>query len=250
MPFEDTKILEFNQYKKSDKAPFIIYADLECLVEKIDGCKNNPENSFRTKVSEHIPSGFSMSTISSFKSIENKYDVYRGKDCMKKFCESLREHAMDIVNFKKKKMKLLTKEQQDSYGYTKICYICKEKFENKYVKDKKYRKVRDSCHYAGECRGVGHTICILEYSVPKKIPIAFHNGSNYDYHFIKKQFICLGKITEKYIIFTAPIEKEVTSIDKNGEETTKSISYIIQSIDGARFMENDVNLLKFKRSPV
>ena len=59
---EDTKILEFNQYQKSDKAPFIIYADLECLIEKIDGCKNIPENSSTTKVGEHIPSGFSMST--------------------------------------------------------------------------------------------------------------------------------------------------------------------------------------------
>ena len=47
--------------------------------------------------------GFSMSTISLFRSIENKHDVYRGKDCMKKFCESLREHAMKIINFKKKK---------------------------------------------------------------------------------------------------------------------------------------------------
>ena len=56
-----------------------------------------------------------MSAISSFISIENKHDIYRGKDCMKKFCEFLREHAMKIVNFKKKKMKLLTKEQQESY---------------------------------------------------------------------------------------------------------------------------------------
>ena len=44
MPSEDTKILEFNQYQKSDKAPFVIYADLECLIEKTDGCKNNSEN--------------------------------------------------------------------------------------------------------------------------------------------------------------------------------------------------------------
>ena len=44
MPCEDTKILEFSQYQKSDKAPFIIYADLEYLIEKIDACKNNPEN--------------------------------------------------------------------------------------------------------------------------------------------------------------------------------------------------------------
>ena len=55
MPFEDTKILEFNKNKKSEKALFVIYADLECLIEKIDGCKNNPEISSTTKVSEHIP---------------------------------------------------------------------------------------------------------------------------------------------------------------------------------------------------
>ena len=84
----------FHQYQKSDKTPFIIYADLECLIEKVDVCEYNPENWSTTKVSEHISSGFSMSTIMSLKSIENKYDVYRGKDCMKEFCEALREHAM------------------------------------------------------------------------------------------------------------------------------------------------------------
>ena len=66
MASEDTKILEFNHDRKFDKAPFIIYADLECLIEKIGGCNNNPENSFTKKVSKPIPSGFSMSTISSF----------------------------------------------------------------------------------------------------------------------------------------------------------------------------------------
>ena len=101
MPSEDNKILEFNQNQKFDKAPFIIYADLESLIEKIDGSKN-PENSFTTKVgySKHISSGFSKTMISSFKSIENKCDVFRGKDCMKKLCESLGDHAMKIINSK------------------------------------------------------------------------------------------------------------------------------------------------------
>ena len=60
---EDTKILEFHQYWKSDKAPSIINADLECLIEKIDRCKNNPVNLSTRKVDEHILSGFSMSAI-------------------------------------------------------------------------------------------------------------------------------------------------------------------------------------------
>ena len=96
-------------------------------MQKIDGYKNNPENLSTTNVSKHIPSDFSMSTISSFRSIENKHDVYRGKDCMKKFCEFLRKHAMKIINFKKKSMKLLTKEQQESHENAKIFYICKGK---------------------------------------------------------------------------------------------------------------------------
>ena len=65
-------------------------------------------------------------------------------------------------------MKLLTKEHQESYENAKICFICKEKFENKYFKDKKYRNVRDHCHYTGEYRGAAHSICKLKYSVPKK----------------------------------------------------------------------------------
>ena len=124
-------------------------------------------------------------------------------------------------------MKLLTKEQQESYENTKICYICKEKFENTYSKDKKCRNLRDHCHYSGEYRGPAHGICSLKYSLPKKLPIDFHNGSNYDYHFIlkevveefKKQFTRLGENTEKYITYAALIEKEITRIDKNGEET-------------------------------
>ena len=55
-----------------------------------------------------------MSTVSSFRSIEDKNDVYRDKDCRKKFFEFLREHAVKIIYFAKKKLKLLAKEQQES----------------------------------------------------------------------------------------------------------------------------------------
>ena len=51
-----------------------------------------------------------MFTISSFKSIEDKHDIYRGKDYLKKFCESLREDAMKIINFKKKKNEVIKKK--------------------------------------------------------------------------------------------------------------------------------------------
>ena len=108
---------------------------------------------------------------------------------MKKFHESFREHTMKVIHFKKKKNEVIKKAPQESYENAKIYYICKEKFENIYVKDKKYRKVRDHCHYTGGYRGAVNSICNLKYSVLKKIPITFHNGSNYDYHFIIKELV-------------------------------------------------------------
>ena len=100
------------------------------------------------------------------------------------------------------------------------------------MKDKNCHKVRDICNYTGEYGSAVHSICNLRYSLPKNISIVFHNGSNYDDHFIikelaeefKNQFTCLGEKTEKYITFTVPVEKEVTRIDKNGEEISKNIS--------------------------
>ena len=65
-------------------------------------------------------------------------------------------------------MKLLTKEQQESYENAKISYSCKEKFENKYLKAKKYRNVRDRCYYTEEYRGAAHDACYLKYIVAKK----------------------------------------------------------------------------------
>ena len=83
-------------------------------MENIDKCKKNPENLSTMKVNERIPSSFSMSTILSFKGIENKHDVYRIKDYIKNeyLGEYLIEHAMKIINLKK--MNLLTNEQHNS----------------------------------------------------------------------------------------------------------------------------------------
>ena len=58
-------------------------------------------------------------------------------------------------------MKLLAKEQQESHENGKICCICKEKFENKYVKNRKYCKIIDHCHYIGRYRCAAHSTCNL-----------------------------------------------------------------------------------------
>ena len=126
MPEEDNKILKYNQGDKSMKVPFIIYTDLESLLEKMNTCHNNSEKSSTTKINKHTPSGYSLFTQCSFDTTKNKLDYYRGKNCMKKFCLDLREHATKIINYEKKEMIPLTKEEKRSHRIQRRCYICKK----------------------------------------------------------------------------------------------------------------------------
>ena len=73
MPSDKDNMLEFNEYMKSDKMPYTIYTDVEFLIKKIDECANNPENFSTTKIGEHIPCGYSMSTIWAFDNLQNKH---------------------------------------------------------------------------------------------------------------------------------------------------------------------------------
>ena len=213
MPTKDDNIIKYIHVEKSMKASFIIYADLECLLEKTSSCINNRNESSTTKINKHTPSGYSIFTSCSFDESKNKLNYYRGKDCMKTFCKDLKEHATRILNYEKKKIIPLTKEEKINYNDQKICYICKKEFDKS---DKKHHKVRDHCHYTGKYRGAAHNICNLRYKVPKEIPVVFHNCSTYDYHFIIKELVkefegnfdCLSENTEKYITFFSTIKKE------------------------------------------
>ena len=227
------------------KVPFIIYADLECLLEKMSTCINNPNESSTTKINKHTPSGYSIFTSCSFDESKNKLNYYRGKDCMKKFCKDLKEHATRIINYEKKKIIPLTKEEKINYNDQQICYICKKEFDKS---DKKHHKVRDHCHYTGKCRGAAHNICNLRYKVPKEIPVVFHNGSTCNYHFIIKELVkefegnfdCLGENTEKYITFSVPLKKKIEN--KNLEITYKFNKELIKRFASTyEFCNNDLN---------
>ena len=102
MPNEDNKMLKYNHGEKSMKAPFIIYADLECLLEKMSTCQNNPKKS-TTKINMHTPSGYSLFTNCLFDLTKNKLDRYKGKDCMERFYKDLKEHTTKIINYEKKR---------------------------------------------------------------------------------------------------------------------------------------------------
>ena len=84
----------------------------------------------------------------------------------------------------------------------------------------------------------------MRYKIPKEIPVVFHNGSTYDYHFITKElakefkgnFECLGENTEKYITFSVPIKKKIENKDLE-------ITHKINFVDSYRFMSSSLSKL-------
>ena len=220
MPKEDNEILKYNHGEKCMKIPFIVYADLESLLEKMSTCHNNPEKSSTTKVNKHKPSDYTLFTDCSFDLTKSNLDCYRGKDYKERFFKDLKEHATKIINYVKKEMVPLTDKEPKSYKKQKVYYICKKGFNtDKNYKNalKLYHKVRDHWHYTRKYRGASQSICDLRYKTQKEIPVVFHNGSTYDYHFIinelsnksEVQFECLGENTEKYITFSLLIKKNL-----------------------------------------
>ena len=157
---------------------------------------------------------------------------------MKRFCADLKEHVTRITNYEMKPMDPLPEDEKESYENQKLCHICEKEFYTD-NNNKEIRKVRDHCHYTGKYRGGAHSKCNLNYKVVKEIPVFFHNGSVYDYHFIIKylarkfegNFKCLGENTENYISFTVPFKKVIND---------KEIKYRIRISDSCRFMQNSL----------
>ena len=79
-------VLEFNHYLKSGNVSSTIYADLESLIKKVDGCRNNPEKLLTIKVAELISSGFSTSMTSSFKNMINMINMIIKHDKYREYC--------------------------------------------------------------------------------------------------------------------------------------------------------------------
>ena len=209
---------------------------MECLLEKISTCYNNPNLSSTTKINQHVPSGYSIFTNCSFDKSYNNLSHYRGEDCMKRFYKDLKDRATRIVDFKRKFITPLTKDEEDNYDKKNTCHICMKDLDND--------KVKDYCCFTGKYRGAAHSKCNLKQKIPKNIPVIFHNGSPYDYHFIIRElasefdgnFECLGENTEKYITFSIPIKKRI-------ENKNIDITYKIKFIDSFRFMATSLSKL-------
>ena len=248
MPKEGT-ILNFKKYHRSEKVPFIVYADFECSIKPIQSCSPDDEKSYTNKYQKHEPSSFCY-YIKCFD--DEVYPPikrnYTGEDAAQKFVKMLEKDIKEITNIPAKKMIFGEKEKEQSDKETK-CWICKEEFKNN------NKKVRDHCHFTGRYRGAAHNSCNLKYRKPKFTPVVFHNLSGYDSHifiknlgFSKGNIDCIPNNEERYISFTKKMEvgsymRKVKN--KKGEVKIKNIPlyHKIRFIDSFKFMAASLDSL-------
>ena len=234
---DEGKMLKFKNYHRSEKVPFIVYADFECFIKPIQTCDLNPESSYTKQYQKHEPSHFCY-YIKCFD--DEVYPPvirhYTGEDAAQKFVEMLEKDIKKNANIKPKEI-IFGEKEKEQFNKETVCWICKEEFNN--IADKRNEKVADHYHFAGKYRGAAHNICNLNYRKPNFTPVVFHNLSGYDSHlFIKNlgfsegDIDCIPNNDEKYISFTKRIQ--VGSYMSKGE--TKPLHHQIRFIDSFKFM--------------
>ena len=232
-----------------------MYADFESMLELIQGPGNDPSISSTRRVNNHILSGWCVLSEFAYGKIEDPLKLYRGKDCVKKFCEHVIGEARHLYcPFPEVPMGPLTEAQLKKYEEVRICHICFKPFNGENL------KVRDHCHYTGRYRGPAHMKCNLRYRIPPYISIVFHNLSGYNAHLFIKELasttdghmgplggpgLCrsmgvIAKNTEDYISFSIKVEVD-KYIDKNGIERSKEIE--LRFINSFKFMSSSLDSL-------
>ena len=247
MPPPNT-FLKFKNFRCSERAPFVIYADFESFIKPMDSCDPEPNKSYTKKYQKHKPSGFSYYIKSLYEDVKKseKRTYIKTKeeepDAEDVFVKWLEEDVKEIANIKPKKI-IFTEEEKKQFNKALDCWICGEEIKN--TND----KVRDHCHYTGCYRGAAHNKCNLNYSKPKSVPVFFHNLSGYDSHLFirslaspnpKETIECIPNNEEKYITFTKnKIVGQYTN--KKGEVKDKTFKIVFK--DSFKFMRQSIKAL-------
>ena len=137
-------IVQYSDGQFQFKVPFIMYADFESILKPIQGPGNDRMISSTRGINNHIPSGWCICSEFAYGKVENPLKLYRGKDCIKKFCDHVTGKAHRLYqSFPEVPMKPLTPKEMDRYKRSERCHICFKPFKEDNP------KVRDHCHYTG-----------------------------------------------------------------------------------------------------
>ena len=238
--------LRFKNFHRSEKAPFVIYADFECKIIRMDNCDPDPNKSYTKKYQKHEPVSFTYYIISFNESVyESRKRTYtktkeEDEDVVDVFLKWLEDDVKAIANIKPKKM-IFTEEDEKQFNKASDCWICGERLGND--------RVRDHCHYTGRYRGPAHNSCNLKYRKPNNISVFFHNLSGYDSHlFINKigssdeteNINCIPINEEKYLTFTKTVRTGQYT-NKKGEIKIKTFNIVFK--DSLKFMGSSLEAL-------
>ncbi|CAH0562961.1 unnamed protein product [Brassicogethes aeneus] len=229
-------ILKFTQYHTKQIVPFVVYADIECILKPCNFDLN--KNSFN--VHKHIPYSVSYYLKCTYDDSLSKFKLYRGDDCIIWLVSEFKEIAMKFKNIPEKQIDPLTNFEKELFKNATHCHICEETFKPN------EEKVKDHFHLASGCndinsektnyRGPAHSLCNLQFKRIKTIPIIFHNLSNYDSHFLIKELLnqyeghlsILPSTKEKYISFS---------------KFVKEANIYLRFIDSFRFLPESLDTL-------
>ena len=238
-------VVEYLDGQIQFKVPFIMYADFESVLEPISGPGDNPRISTTRDINVHIPSAWCIRSELAYGEVKDPLELYRGKDCARKFCDLVTGEAHCLYgSFPEKPMEPSTLAQWKDYKHVNSCHICLKPFrEGK-------PKVRDHCHDSGIYRGVPHLLCNLQYKISSYIPVVFHNLLGYDADMLIKELAfsspngakmgVIAKNKEDYITFLISVEVN-KYINKDGEEHRKEIK--LRFIDSFKFMSSSLDSL-------
>ena len=231
---EEGSVVKFKNQQNINRHPFIIYADFECIVEKIECCDGDPGKSYTNKIQKHKPISYTYTLVSFNESVrKSRVERYTGEDCVEEFVITIEKECHEIYHIPQAKA-ILNTEDKINHNYAMVCMNCGVRFLN----DKE--KHRDFCYYSGKYLGAVHAKC--KTSKPKFIPIVFHNLSSYDSHlFITnlaskingEKIDCIPNNEQKYISFTKHI---VVDSYKDKKGLTHPLKFKLRFIDSYKFM--------------
>jgi hypothetical protein len=239
------EVVEFKNYQKQLKAPFVIYADFESLLEQTAEAVGpyDTRNAYTKKYQKHTPNSFCLYTACINPELNYGPIAYRGVDCMERFVIELRNEMARIKNFVKNPAPMIiTAEQEQEFRNATNCHICEKPLPERCPEKTSNYRVRDHCHVTGNYRGAAHNDCNINFKYKSKIPIMIHNLRGYDSHLILKHYgdqsskiTCIPNNTEKYMAFSiddlqfldsfqfmnSSLDALVTNLAKGGDDCFK-----------------------------
>ena len=195
MPNEG-EVIKFKCFRETVKIPFVIYADLESLLQRLTVTQKQKIDGEQTeKLHIHVACSYGYKVVCCYDNrLSKPFKMYRGLDSVHKFFNGIFEEEKVILEklkvFQKTPMNL-SNEEKIHHKKATACNVCNCDFtaEN--------RKVRDHCHVLGNYRGASCDKCNLGMRLIKTIPVIFHNLKGYDSHLLLPE---LGKFNEKITV--------------------------------------------------